>query len=406
MLKRTFIFISFILILFCIKCTSTQPVNLQKAEVTDYYIFSKTEFCSVIAKFTLENNGQISGDTGFLYDIFKISNPENYKKVTWSIDQSGYIYISFCDENDCKSTNSIRILNMSNDDNRIPSIYLPYNNKLQYLKFGINDQNSIFPFVKNKTDLDEFLNMKAVLDKRNNEIIEPLLKGFKKEDVYSFTLTKKNNFVKNNNEEFNKYLEAFFNNYENPTIKNQIQLIIDEFAFNAKKEELQRIRQKKYLLIRFDNIESISVNKFNFKKNEYAIDSLDVSFSNYTMNFIPHYSTNSEAKIEYIPFLKFNKSISLKMSEQEGKIFKDNYIISKSDNQVFNEKLEFYILAKVIKTEINKYRDYKCRRINPNDVLSKTYCYSSDEFNYKQVILKPLKIVAIDKTSNEKFVSE
>lgn len=390
-------------------CTTTQPGKISRYLAGDYYVLSEKEFGSLISKFTLGFDGQVSGDLEFLFKTLNIPDRNNYPTVKWSMDERGSIALFFCNEHVCKYQSRISLYGISEDNYKVSAVYNNYTDIVKRLQFA--DQKVLYPFVKNTNDYESILKIKKEIDDRNNlagenqvklqKSIDQLLKGINKDDIYSFTLLQDERGRIVGNDEYYKFIQAYFNNYENPDISNSQKLGFDEFEFNSRKKDYHKILQQKYILIKLESMEKLGVNTFDFKKNSYVFENfgdLFYTFGNYKdyeLHAIADSYVNSTGYSEFVFLLKYNKSLLLKMSSQVAKSFQDNYLIDKK----LNSKIGLYILVKVIKTEINQYRN----RTN----IFKYEIPSFNTVSFKQVIVNPIKALAIDKTNNERiFLSE
>jgi len=395
-------------------CATTQQGKISPYLAGDYYVLSEKEFGSLISKFTLGLDGQVSGDLEFLFKTLNIPDSKNYPTVKWSMDERGAIALFFCNEHVCKYQSRISLYGISEDSYKVSAVYNNYTGIVKGLQFA--DQKVYYPFVKNSKDYEYIINMKSENKATNlsvkavlgisDKLFEQLLKGINKDDIYSFTLLQDQYGDLKGDDDYNKYVGVYCNDYENPELTNRVKLKFDEFEFNSRKSEYNKIKKQKYVLIKFTNMDKCGVDNFDFKKSAYVFENFEDIFfkygtyENFKVGDVAKFYRNSTGNFSIVPFLKYNKPLLLKMEPQAAKNFQDNYLVNKK----FNDKVELYILAKVIKPEAQQYRDYECKRINTDD---KYLCSSYNTVNFKQVIINPIKALAVDKTSNEKiFISE
>ncbi len=408
-MKKGIIAIGCILISFCLMCSTTQPGKNSPESVGDYYILSDEEFGSLISKFTLEHDGQVTGDLQFIYKAINNPDVKSLPIIRWSTDDNGFIILSFCNTSACSYKVQLSVFYLGEDMNKTYATYKNYYKEVKGLRFS--DQAIYYPCAQGTQNYEAIIKIKKEINEKENlakenqiklqKSVEQLFKGLKKDDVYSFSLVqdKDGNIV--GNDEYYKFIQAYFNNYENPDINNYEELKIDEFEFNSRKKDYHEILQQKYLLIKLESMEKMGVDTFDFKKNSYVFENFEDLFytfgeyKNYELKAIADSYVNSTGNTELAFLLKYNKPLLLKMPSQVAKSFQDNYLKDKK----FNNKISLYILAKIVKTEINQYRN----RTN-------IYKYEIPTFNtvrFKRVIINPVKVLAINKTNYERiFISE
>lgn len=246
-----------------------------------------------------------------------------------------------------------------------------YEESLPILKVLSVKKSSGDIFLTYSTDISTINKIKAKYE-YTIAALDSLQKGTKAETIYKI----------NNNDDIDNLFMAYKNDKEFPTIYNTTTYKGDEFSFNIDKPKFIGIRNKKYILWKFNKIDNLP--EYDFKSKAFviktSIDGRGVGIK------IPEESPEDiyyRDQPKRFNTIIYTQPLSIKVKPDIAKEIRDN-----KDNA----ESELFVLFQVSGTKILKLKNRKCT--NPV-YLDGWVCFSSQDepAPIKQIILKPLRYV-------------
>jgi len=208
----------------------------------------------------------------------------------------------------------------------------------------------------------------------DNNLDSLIPKNITQDDIIFITSNNQNMKIENEDADIKDFWLAYFNDKENK-IYNNMSFDGDEFKFNEKKQTFEKIKKKKYILIRFNMVKNVP--EYDFKTTAFTFTDKQLFHNSFFR--VWWFRDKSYAKPDekdnyfFIPSLSMVKPIKIKMPIEIAKSLKQN-----------TKKCELIVLYQITNSQVKTFREsytkdsYGIIKRNPYEI------------KIKQLYLKPL----------------